>query len=219
MFPYLSSLHDFSSTFITPDSGLSAKLEYREHLTYFLYGAMIFMALKKWKRALLFLEIVIMSPIVNNISKIQVDAYKKWVLVSLLYKGHVSFASDLEALAEPSLTVRLQPSHLPKTLSQQATKQYHATSKAYDGLADVFKDGILNEESVQRLIEEVTAGEGWWDPVSHLRPYEGIIVPLSRVAHCDPLGSQSWPRITSGQSFSPILCLKAREYLCCIDGS
>ena len=99
MFPYLSSLHDFSSTFITPDSGLSAKLEYRDHLMYFLYGAMILMALKKWKRALLFLEIVIMSPIVNNISKIQVDAYKKWVLVSLLYKGHVSFASDLKSLS------------------------------------------------------------------------------------------------------------------------
>ena len=219
MFPYLSSFHDFSSTFITPDSGLSAKLEYRNHLTYFLYGAMIFMALKKWKRALLFLEIVIMSPIVNTISKIQVDAYKKWVLVSLLYKGHVSFASDLGASTEPSLTVRLQPSHLPKTLSQQATKQYHATCKAYDGLADVFKDGILNEESDQRLIEEATAGEAWWDPVSYLRPHEGNIVPLSRVAHCHALGSQSWPCITSGQSFSPIFCLEAWEYLCCIDGS
>ncbi len=89
MFPHLSSHHDSSSTFITPDSGLSAKLEYRDHLLYFLYGAMIYMGLKKWKRALLFLEIVIMSPVVNNVSKIQVDAYKKWVLVSLLYKGHV----------------------------------------------------------------------------------------------------------------------------------
>lgn len=92
MFPYLSSHHDSSSTFITPDSGLSAKLEYRDHLIYFLYGAMIFMGLKKWKRALLFLEIVIMSPVANNISKIQMEAYRKWVLVGLLYKGHVSDA-------------------------------------------------------------------------------------------------------------------------------
>ena len=96
MFPYLSSRHDTSSTFITPESGLSAKLEYRDHLIYFLYGAMIFMALKKWKRALLFLEIVIMSPVANNVSKIQIDAYKKWVLVSLLYKGHVSDAHVFE---------------------------------------------------------------------------------------------------------------------------
>ena len=96
MFPHLSSRHDTSSTFITPESGLSAKLEYRDHLMYFLYGAMILMALKKWKRALLSLEIVIMSPVINNISKIQVDAYKKWVLVSLLYKGHVSNAHGFE---------------------------------------------------------------------------------------------------------------------------
>ncbi|KAL9073850.1 MAG: hypothetical protein Q9161_002682 [Pseudevernia consocians] len=144
MFPYLSSHHDTSSTFITPDSGLSAKLEYRDHLMYFLYGAMIYMGLKKWKRALLFLEIVIMSPVVNNVSMIQVDAYKKWVLVSLLYHGH--------------------PLHLPKTISQQASKQYHAICKAYDGLAEVFKDGILNEESDQRLIAEATAGEAWWAP-------------------------------------------------------
>ena len=92
MFPYLSSRHDSSSTYITPESGLSAKLDYRDHLIYFLYGAMIFMALKKWKRALLFLEVVIMSPVVGSVSKIQVDAYKKWALVSLLYKGHVSDA-------------------------------------------------------------------------------------------------------------------------------
>ena len=96
MFPFLSSNHDSSSTFITPESGLSAKLDYRDHLLYFLYGAMIYMGLKKWKRALFFLEIVIMSPVASNISKIQVDAYKKWVLVSLLYKGHVSDAYGLE---------------------------------------------------------------------------------------------------------------------------
>ena len=92
MFPHLSSPHDSSSTFITPESGLSGKLEYRDHLIYFLYGAMIYMGLKKWKRACLFLEIVIMSPAVSSVSKIQVEAYKKWVLVSLLYKGYVSDA-------------------------------------------------------------------------------------------------------------------------------
>ena len=102
MSPHLSSHHDSSSTYITPESGLSAKLEYRDHLIYFLYGAMIFMGLKKWKRALFFLEIVIMSPVVNNISKIQVDAYKKWVLVSLLYKGHVSDAYGHERHSQSS---------------------------------------------------------------------------------------------------------------------
>lgn len=47
-------------------------------------------------------------------------------------------------------------------------KQYRATCKAYDGLAEVFKDGIANEESNQRLIAEATAGASWWMTVSRL---------------------------------------------------
>lgn len=90
---YLCAHHDSGSTFITNASGLSDKLEYLDHLQYFLYGAMIYMALKKWKRALFFLEIVIMSPANNTASMIQVEAYKKWVLVGLLLKGKVRIPS------------------------------------------------------------------------------------------------------------------------------
>ena len=93
MFPYLHSNHESSSTYITQESGLSAKLDYRDHLQYFLFGAMLYMGLKEWKKALLFLEIAMTSPVTNNASKIQVEAYKKWVLVSLLYKGSVSGTS------------------------------------------------------------------------------------------------------------------------------
>lgn len=90
MSPFLCSNHTTSSTFITPDSGLSAKLDYHDHLQYFLFGAMIYMGLKDWKRALVFLETVLIAPIASNASKIQVEAYRKWVLVNLLHKGHVS---------------------------------------------------------------------------------------------------------------------------------
>lgn len=90
MFPFLCSNRNTSSTFITPDSGLSARLDYRDHLQYFLFGAMIYMGLKEWKRALVFLETVLITPITNNASKIQLEAYRKWVLVNLLHKGRVS---------------------------------------------------------------------------------------------------------------------------------
>ena len=89
-FPYLCSDHESSSTFITQESGLSAKLVYQDILQYYLFGAMIYMEMKDWKRALFFLEVVIAWPVATNASKIQVEAYKKWVLVSLLHKGHVS---------------------------------------------------------------------------------------------------------------------------------
>ena len=50
---------------------------------------MLYMGLKNWERAQLFLEIVIVSPTVNTASMIQVEAYKKWVLVNLMFKGQV----------------------------------------------------------------------------------------------------------------------------------
>lgn len=76
--------HEQSTCFIADTSGLSAKITYREHLEYFLYGAMIYMALKEWKEAFHFLTMVISCPVVGSVSMIMVEAYKKWILVSLL---------------------------------------------------------------------------------------------------------------------------------------
>lgn len=87
---FLCSQHDSSSAIFAKSSGLSSSLDYKDHLQYFLIGAMIYMGLKNWERALLFLEIVVISPTSNNVSMIQVEAFKKWVLVSLLFKGQVS---------------------------------------------------------------------------------------------------------------------------------
>ena len=55
---------------------------------------MIYIALKDWERALVFLETVIASPVARDntggTSRIQVEAYKKWILVGLVHKGQVS---------------------------------------------------------------------------------------------------------------------------------
>ena len=83
------SRHETSSGYITIGSGISEKLSYRDHLQYHLYGAMVYLAIKNWERALEFLEIVIISPAANVASMIQVEAYKKRVLVGLLQHGKV----------------------------------------------------------------------------------------------------------------------------------
>ena len=88
--PLPCASHMTSSTYITTGSGLSDKLSYREPLQYFLYGAMIYLAIKSWDRALLFLELNITTPTVNTASMIQVEGYKKWILAQLLLKGCVS---------------------------------------------------------------------------------------------------------------------------------
>lgn len=84
--------HDSSLSFITETSGLSSKLTYKDYLQYFLCGGMIYMALKKWCKAAHFLEVVISMPTVGPISMIMVEAYKKWILVTLLEKGKVSYS-------------------------------------------------------------------------------------------------------------------------------
>ena len=84
------SQHDTSSAFITVPSGLTEKVDYREYLQYFLFGAMLYMGAKNWARAQLFLEVVIIAPTSNTASMIQVEAYKKWVLVNLMLEGKVS---------------------------------------------------------------------------------------------------------------------------------
>ena len=84
------SLHDISSTFITLKSGLTEKLDYRDHLKYHLYGAIIYIAMHEWDKALLFLEIVLFTPTTNTASFIQVEAYRKWLLVCLISRGKVS---------------------------------------------------------------------------------------------------------------------------------
>lgn len=50
---------------------------------------MIYMVRKEWDDALRFLHIVIAAPVTNTVSKIMVEAYKKWILVRLLAKGQV----------------------------------------------------------------------------------------------------------------------------------
>lgn len=82
--------HGSSVSFMTETSGFSSMLSYRDYLQYFLYGGMVYMALKEWCSALHFLGIVISTPSVSSVSLIMVEAYKKWVLVSLLEKGKVS---------------------------------------------------------------------------------------------------------------------------------
>lgn len=79
------------------NSGYSTKITYREHLEYFLYGAMVYMILKDWEKALHFLTVVVSCPVVNSVSTIMVEAYKKWILINLLKNGKVSTPIILES--------------------------------------------------------------------------------------------------------------------------
>ncbi|KAF7594271.1 COP9 signalosome complex subunit 3 [Aspergillus hancockii] len=128
--PLLSRKHESSMVFITDASGFSTKLTYRDHLQFFLCGAMIYMALKRWDKALHFLSIVISCPVTNAVSKIMVEGYKKWVLVSLLGYGKMI-------------------SH-PGVISGHVMRTYQSLAKPYISLANAFE-----KSDIQRIRAEV----------------------------------------------------------------
>ncbi|XP_046849535.1 COP9 signalosome complex subunit 3-like [Xenia sp. Carnegie-2017] len=91
--------------------------ESRQFLLYFYYGGMIFTALKKFDRALFFYEIAITTP-ASDISYIMLNAYKKFILVSLI--EHAKIIS------------------LPKYAPQVVAKYLTPSSSCYHELANAF---------------------------------------------------------------------------------
>lgn len=87
---YKCSAHIDSSAYITENSGLTEKLTTLDVHEYFLLGGMIYIALQQWEGARLYLECVLVSPSHGAPSGLQVEAYKKWVLVCCILKGSVS---------------------------------------------------------------------------------------------------------------------------------
>lgn len=86
----LCAEHKSSLLFLNNATGLSSKVTYYDYLRYFLYGGMVYMALKEWRKAFHFLGIVISMPTASSVSLVMVEAYRKWILVGLLDKGKVS---------------------------------------------------------------------------------------------------------------------------------
>jgi len=84
---------------------------------YFYYGALCYIAAKQWTRAAEFCEIVISAPAVMA-SAIMVEAYKRYVLVTLIFKGD-----------KPTL---------PKVTSPSVTRVVKQLSTPYEDLSNAF---------------------------------------------------------------------------------
>ncbi|PWY93367.1 COP9 signalosome complex subunit 3 [Aspergillus sclerotioniger CBS 115572] len=147
----LCSENTLGDTFISDVSGFSANLTYRDHAKYFLYGGMIYMALQNWDKALHWLSVVISSPVSDSVTKIMVEAYKKWVLASLLGHGKL-----------------LPP---PKMISSHILKVYQTITRPYASLADAFE-----RRNFQRLRAEIDIGRPVWRADNN----EGLVSQMFR---------------------------------------
>lgn len=85
---YLCASNHPSSDFLA--SGFTEKVTARDILQYFLMGGIIYTTLGDYERAIHFYELAVVAPATNAVSKIQLEAYSKRLLVGLIWKGVVS---------------------------------------------------------------------------------------------------------------------------------
>ena len=137
--------HELSSSFITAKSGFSLPLKSEYVLEYYLLGAHIYVGLRNYSRARLFLECVLLTPtIAGSCSALQSEAYKKWILLGLLAQG------------------KTYP--LPRTHNQAVMKSMKSVGRAYDALAETFE-----KRDLKKLQAEMDAGSQIWHEDGNLR--------------------------------------------------
>lgn len=56
---------------------------------------------------------------------------------------------------------------MPSTTNSQAIRLYHSLSRAYDGLAQVFEDGLWRHENASKLVSECQVGHQFWSEDSN----------------------------------------------------
>ena len=135
---FLCADHESASAYLNPATGLTGKFTSAMLLSYNIYAAMCYMALGQHHKAKFFLEAVIVAPTAMNVlSKIMVEAYKKWLLLGILMSGETPTP--------------------PKALSGNNLRSMRALAKPYECVADAFKSGDF-----QQLQSEVEAGAAWW---------------------------------------------------------
>ncbi|KAK4959657.1 hypothetical protein LTR66_012997 [Elasticomyces elasticus] len=128
---------EVSAGYMTQKSGFSDKLELRLVTSYYLLCAHIYTGLRKYERARLFLEHVLVTPTNQCHHAHMLEAYKKWLLVGLLFQGKV-FA-------------------IPKSVDGQALKAIRSLSRSYEAVVKAFR-----ERDRRRLEAEIdVAGDSW----------------------------------------------------------
>lgn len=126
------------SYYVSQSLGLTGKLKHDAVLEYELLSGLIFMSKRDWARAMDSLEKVVTHPVKDKaVSKIMVEAYKKWVLVGVLRTGC--------------------PPTLPAHASAAAKLSYGTLTDPYTQLAAVF---VRNDPD--QLLTDVAANTELW---------------------------------------------------------
>jgi COP9 signalosome complex subunit 3 len=89
--PWPCARHAVASGYITEESGFTDEVGLALVQEYFLQAGMAYIGLRKWDEAQLMLEHVLVTPTQGPASGLMLEAYQKWVIVSCLAQGRVSY--------------------------------------------------------------------------------------------------------------------------------
>lgn len=129
-----------SSEYISKESGISGELSLLQVQEYYLIGATVYIGLRQYSRARLFLELVLATPSLGNaVDMYMLEAHKKLILVNLVLNSHVAAAGQ--------------------TTDQGVTRIVQPLAKAYDALTEAYKARDLNKFHA----EVDVAGNLWHD--------------------------------------------------------
>ncbi len=127
-----------SASYISRETGLTAILKSQNVMEYDILCGMIYCSRRDWAKAREAFERIVTFPArENSMSKIMIDAYKRWILVNLLWKG--------------------AHSENPVPLGSFATKFYETLGKPYTTVATMFA-----ADNAQALRAEVEANSQLW---------------------------------------------------------
>lgn len=116
---YLCDLNLSPPEYISPDTSLTESLDVESVLQYNLLSGLLYCSRSRWDKAQKAFERIITHPTRDGgVSKIMVDAYNKWLLVSLLVSGRAP--------------------ELPATAGSNAKKIYETAGKPYAAIASHF---------------------------------------------------------------------------------
>lgn len=96
---------EFLNIDVTSISNECGQQDSKYFLLYYYYGGMIYTALKNYERALYFFEVCITLPAMA-VSHIMLEAYKKYILISLMIHGKIN---DIPKYASPVLIRFIKP--------------------------------------------------------------------------------------------------------------
>ena len=124
--------------YITLETGLTRPFSAREIQDYFLNAATVFIGLHKWAKAAELLESVISYPTKSDTTSLQMkDAFRKWILVTVLLNGKAS--------------------QLPHLMSDKIAKTLLANAEEHYAVAECF-----DSDDGTKLMSAVRKQEAFW---------------------------------------------------------